>query len=1300
MFVCVKFLEDTVKKLIENGKSNAPSIIKLEGIDRAGFCFIAAYIHSRFPERDILVVLENAREQETIFNDFTTWQKALSFNSNTHRTSLEDNPEPLFFSAWDVLPDDGRLPGVDSLSDRLSTISKLLENKTVRVHGESSGATSLNGEITSPEHKTGVRQGRVVIASAISLIQKTLSPEFLKKRSLFLKVGDRIDPHQISEYLESSFYEPVAKVGQKGEFSIRGGILDVYPLTSDLPIRIEFFGDLIDSMRFFDPITQISQSSIQNAVLPPAGEFAIIKNFYNTTHARKPVESAVTSEKQYKGGDGIANFQNNQKLEDPEIDDDAGNVASSLLNYFNREAIVVLCEPEKIKESLETFCSDYGEDSPLYCSWDDLITQASSTGISIIELHEEIKGESTKYDSNEFPSLNSENTPYRGENVFLANNLRGILDSLEAWRPLVDHVDDYQLNQLQTQTFFNQIREWITSGFSAIIICPQQSQFDRFKELWEEFGLDKKELPRGIHSTIPAEIFQTDGSNSTHELRQKNGQILFYSGSIYRGFIIPEAKVVVISDSEVFGRIKCPQPRSLKLKYRSQFFHHLIDISDLEEGDYVVHVNYGIGKFLGLTKLSESQKSNGKGEEYLVIEYAPSKEGQEPPKLYVPVSESHLITKYIGSGRGRPILNKLTGKKWQKTKEKAENAIKDYAAELLSLQAERISSPGFAFPPDTPWQHDFENAFEFEETPDQLQAILETKMDMESPKPMDRLVCGDAGYGKTEVALRAAFKAVMSGKQVAVLVPTTVLAQQHYMTFTARMAAFPINICMLSRFKTKAKQKELIEKIAEGTIDIVIGTHRLIQDDVKFHDLGLLIIDEEQRFGVLHKEKLKFLKRKVDVLTLSATPIPRTLYLALMGARDMSIIQTPPHDRLPIETIVARYDDNLVRDAIRRELNRGGQVYYLHNQIYDIEEVGEKLKELVPEARIVIGHGRMPAGKLEKVMSDFVSGKADVLLSTTIVENGLDIPNANTIIIDRADKYGLSDLYQLRGRVGRYRRQAYAYLLIPRHVELLADARKRISAIKQYSTPGSGFKVAMRDLEIRGAGNILGVEQSGHIAAIGFHLYCQLLNQAIKSLKGQKPGVIKNVTARFDFLITNPAQEIPRPTISQKQRRKERPTFFVPREVAYYCEDDDESWRDEEEQSPIEYAPAYIPADYIQDYSQRTEIYRKIAQASTLEELAQVENEIKDRFGKMPDAVKYFLKIEEVKIIAAEKGVTSIETEGNKLKILRNNDYLMIGGKFPRLTKIKPEAKLREIIFLLKSLKYSILVNRYLKIFV
>ncbi len=486
------------------------------------------------------------------------------------------------------------------------------------------------------------------------------------------------------------------------------------------------------------------------------------------------------------------------------------------------------------------------------------------------------------------------------------------------------------------------------------------------------------------------------------------------------------------------------------------------------------------------------------------------------------MSEAHLVSKYVGAGKIRPPLHTLGGARWAKTKAQAEAAVRDVAADMLAVQAARSLQPGHAFPADTEWQREFESSFIYEETPDQWRAIVDAKRDMESPKPMDRLVCGDVGYGKTEVAIRAAFKAAMGGKQVAVLVPTTVLAQQHFNTFCERMAEYPVRIELLSRFRTRREQAQVIKGLGAGSVDIVIGTHRLLQSDMEFKDLGLVVIDEEQRFGVLHKERFKQLRMMVDVLTLTATPIPRTLHLALAGARDMSTIETPPQDRLPVETIVSQYDERLIRDAIQREINRGGQVFYLYNRVLDIEVVAQNGCAARSRARIAVGHGQMHSDQLEEVMTTFVNGETDVLLSTTIIESGLDIPNANTILIDRADRFGLSDLYQLRGRVGRYKHQAYAYLLLPRHAGLLTDARKRISAIKQYSSLGSGFKLAMRDLEIRGAGNLLGAEQSGHITAVGFELYCQLLRKSVQGLKGEKSPPRVEVQVRLDFLALNP----------------------------------------------------------------------------------------------------------------------------------------------------------------------------------
>jgi transcription-repair coupling factor (superfamily II helicase) len=733
-------------------------------------------------------------------------------------------------------------------------------------------------------------------------------------------------------------------------------------------------------------------------------------------------------------------------------------------------------------------------------------------------------------------------------------------------------------------------------------------------------------------------------------------------GALSRGFLCDDVKLVVVTDAEIFGRYKIQRPRRLKSPHALATRSALdIDFTELEEGDLVVHIQYGIGRFLGLKTLPASSRDARAetrdptpGTECLVIEYAPAHSGDELPKLYVPVSEAHLVGKYVGAGKAHPPLNTLGGSRWRKAKEQAERAVRDVAAELLQIQAVRESQPGHAFKPDAPWQREFESAFIFEETPDQWRAIQETKTDMEKPKPMDRLICGDVGFGKTEVAIRAAFKAVMDGKQAAVLVPTTVLAQQHFNTFRERMADYPVRIELLSRFRSRRQQQRVVQDLANGAVDIVIGTHRLIQNDIIFKDFGLVVIDEEQRFGVLHKEKFKRLRTLVDVLTLSATPIPRTLYLALTGARDMSTIQTPPHDRLPVETIVTQFDERVIRDAIQRELNRGGQVFFLHNRVMTIQTVAGRLKRLLPHARIVVGHGQMDADELEEVMTKFVNGEADVLLSTTIIESGLDIPNANTIIIDRADRFGLSDLYQLRGRVGRYKHQAYAYLLLPRHVSLLTDVRKRISAIRQYSTLGSGFKIAMRDLEIRGAGNLLGSEQSGHITAVGFEIYCQLLKQSVSALKGEKVKPRVEVSVKLDFLGQ-----------SAVSRESSVATDYGPLTA-------DKS--------------ASLPHNYVTEPQHRIEIYRKLAQATDKTALESLQKELRDRFGPLPPSVELLLQVAELKILASEKAVAVIEVKNDKLMLTRYGDFITLGGKFPRLTKKDAQARLKEIKKLLLAI--------------
>jgi transcription-repair coupling factor (superfamily II helicase) len=642
----------------------------------------------------------------------------------------------------------------------------------------------------------------------------------------------------------------------------------------------------------------------------------------------------------------------------------------------------------------------------------------------------------------------------------------------------------------------------------------------------------------------------------------------------------------------------------------------------------------------------------------LVLEFA------DEAKLYVPLEQAYLVSRYVGAGKKSPPLSSLGDGRWARAKIKAAASIFDYAGQMLAVQAERQTHAGYSFAPDTKWQAEFEHSFPFRETPDQMKTIIDTKIDMERSRPMDRLICGDVGFGKTEVAVRAAFKAVMDGKQVAVLAPTTVLAQQHFEVFRQRMLDYPVRIEMLSRFRSQSEQKKVLKLLREGGVDVVIGTHRLISGDLIFKDLGLVVIDEEQRFGVLHKEKFKELFKLVDVLTLSATPIPRTLYLSLVGVKDMSTIETPPLNRLPVETVVSAYDERLIRAAIDRELERQGQVFFLHNRVVSIERVRDRIVDLCPQARVEIGHGQMDADELEGVMARFIAGKTDVLVCTTIIESGLDIPNANTIIIDRADQFGLADLYQLRGRVGRAEHKAYAYLLLPREMMTVGAARKRISAIKQYSSLGAGFRIAMRDLEIRGAGSILGTAQSGHIVAIGFDLYCQLLKQAVAQLNGQKPRFRLDVDLKLDFVATNEAEFVAAPI---------RSGGLQPGEALG--------------KAPLfERIPAFIPITYISDPSLRIRAYRDVAEVTTHDQLDRLRREWRDRFGPFPPAVDNLFQLIEIKLAAAKSGITRVEVRERKLMLTRRGDFILVAGKFPRLIGAKIEQHLGEILELIKKL--------------
>ncbi|HEV2330909.1 MAG TPA: transcription-repair coupling factor [Verrucomicrobiae bacterium] len=1139
----------SLARRLENGGA-----LTFSGIASPAWPFLAAVIKRTFPQRPLVIITENLKTQEVFQQDLETWLNL----------SPPVSSPLLFYPEWEVLPHEGKLPHSDVISDRLQTLVTLLQQSqnspgTANVSSVSK-PLDLPRSDDPPIWKSAIQQtwksalqgAPAIVTNVIALLQKTFRPDDLRNRVGRMQRGDKIAPLDLIEWLEEQGYEPEAQVSQKGEVALRGGIVDLFPFAGAWPVRLEFFGDDLESLREFDPHTQISRQEIPDVTIPPAGELALLKREQTASLAALP-------------------------------------------DYLPPDAIFLFCDPELLSTRADEYAGRIPADDPFFITWEDFQKKTEkSTTVALSETGGDSEGDG---DSNRIPQF----------------------QSLETFRPLAEYGANPQIAEAQRREFFNQLHRWLRQNYAVHVFCNNDGERQRFQEIWRDYNGQE---------TVPS----------------------LQIGSLSRGFICDEAKLVVVTDAEIFGRYKIQRPRRLKSSHALAARSALdIDFTDLEEGDLVVHLQYGIGRFLGLKNLPASAGKQGETE-CLVVEYAPSGIEVEPPKLYVPVSEAYLVGKYVGAGKAHPPLNTLSGNRWRKAKEQAERAVQDVAAEMLRIQAARETQAGHAFKPDTSWQREFEGAFIYEETPDQITAIADTKGDMEKPRPMDRLICGDVGFGKTEVAIRAAFKSVMDGKQVAVLVPTTVLAQQHFNNFRERMADYPIRVELLSRFRTRRQQQSVVKDLAAGGVDIVIGTHRILQDDIAFKDLGLVVIDEEQRFGVLHKEKFKRLRTLVDVLTLSATPIPRTLYLALTGARDMSTIQTPPHDRLPVQTIVTQYDERIIRDAIQRELNRGGQVFFLHNRVMTIEMMRGKLQMLLPNARVVVGHGQMDADELEQVMVKFVNGEADILLSTTIIESGLDIPNANTIIIDRADRFGLSDLYQLRGRVGRYKHQAYAYLLLPRHANLLTDVRKRISAIRQYSTLGSGFKIAMRDLEIRGAGNLLGSEQSGHITAVGFELYCQLLKQSVSSLKGEKTKPRVDVKVKLDFL------------------GEEQEEFRPGGEVRPFANH------------------ATLPHSYAPDPRHRIDIYRKLAQANEASALKNLEKELRDRFGPPPPPVELLMQIAELKILASDKSVTAIEVSNDKLMLTRNNDYITLGGKFPRLTKKNSKARLKEIKKLLLAL--------------
>ena len=995
-----------------------------------------------------------------------------------------------------------------------------------------------------------------------------------------IRVGGRYEFRAILDRLAGQLrYDSEVLCENPGQFAVRGGLIDVYPVNAQQPYRIDFFGDEIEAIKSFDPTTQ---RSLEN-------------------HDAISISSIQFRRAQVREHNIFGYLPDHMRW----IFSEPGCLIREFPACFHF--------PEEIPSPFPNFQTLFDHRRTNLDKW---------LALTDLDAEDPIFGTSCGR-----RAMNSE--PLSNYRTLSLESELGI--------------DRVNSEQEARKRFLLQVLEWQRESCAIYCVTNNEGEENRLKEILHRDDELKLIHPHYLRGSL------RDGFRITFNHPDDTVHWSLPKGT---------TGVVVLSDSEIFGRYRSSLAgaRRRKLPSRAQV-DQLLDFSDLVEGDPLVHLQHGICFYRGLTTMDV----RGRNEEVISLEF------DDEITLHLPLSESHLLTRYVGLTKIRPKLGRLGTRSWEKTRRAAEKATLDFAADLLNLQAKRNLMEGHAFSPDSDWQVEFEQSFIYRETPDQLQAIEDAKSDLELPRPMDRLICGDVGYGKTEVALRASFKAVMDGMQVAVLVPTTILAQQHLNTFRERVADYPITVEMLSRFRTKSQQSQILSQLRTGRVDIIIGTHRLLSGDISFNRLGLLIIDEEHRFGVGHKEKLKRLKENVDVLNMSATPIPRTLYLALVGARDLSVIETPPLDRLPIHTVVKSYNVDLIKDSISYEIARGGQVFYLHNRVQTIDSVARRLQDLLPDLRIAIGHGQMEDRVLEDIMTRFVAGEFDVLVCTTIIESGLDIPNCNTIIIEGADRFGLSQLYQLRGRVGRFKRQAYAYLLLHRHTQLIDQARKRLSAIRQYNQLGAGFKIAMRDLELRGAGNLLGAEQSGHIAGVGFELYCQLLRQSISRLKGDKGADTIRATLYLDFVVMGEGEN--------RSSGEVRDGFAVLKEA-------------ELARSRIETTEAYLPSSYLEESRLRIDFYRQLAMAPKISEVREIGIALEDRFGPYPEEVQALILVTEIRCLAEEKGILSVETEGDRLKCLRasskKDDYIRIENRFPRLKASAPILRLKEIRTFLK----------------
>ncbi len=1158
--------------------------MRVSGLTPAAKALLIA-MFQRVAGRPLLVVVENNRAAEELlpvvraFAELTGAAPSSSVRPEHPGSAVSDSIVSL--PAPDVLPFEG-----------LSPHPEIQEQRAIALWKIATGAASL------------------VITPVVSALMRLQDREHYAELARLVRRGDTLDPEQLVTHLNTIGYSAVDVVEMPGEYALRGGILDVYPPEADRPLRFELFGDDVESIRKFDPATQRSTTSVEEAILLPLTDTPVREETLAAIHARLSGQRLAGSDHvllaaMRAGGAGLF----------PGWEFYAAAGATQDISSLLPNVAVLVDEPADISRALDQWWARVEEahersgvgnlvrPHDLYLAAEEWQARLHALpGIDLELLGLAATGESY---SNQLPGASSEPAIHQHQ---LGTKNR------ELGTHLLSRTSTRFHGSVPAMT--EEVTKLAADGYRVLFAAPNTGEVERLADIFTEYGIPFR---LGSRTPRPGETYIEDAAY----LAGEEVTTTVVKAFVPDGVLLPDARLAIFGSRDLFDESDIVAQRPLRHKSKTAAFAS--DFRDLQVGDYVVHVEHGIGQYHGLKEIAQGPparadfaragaEGDGQTAEFMILEYA------EGARLYVPLTRLDLVQKYRSAEDARPALSRLGTQQWARTKARVKKAMKDMADELLKLYATRKMAQGHAFPADTEWQREFEDAFEFNETEDQVDAIADIKRDMESPTPMDRLLCGDVGFGKTEVAMRAAFKAVSDNKQVALLAPTTVLVFQHYETFKRRFAAFPITVEMLSRFRTPREQKEIVEKVEAGKVDILIGTHRLLSRDLKFADLGLVIVDEEQRFGVRHKERLKQLRKEVDVLTMSATPIPRTLHMSLVGLRDMSVIETPPQDRMAIETVVAAWDEKLVKSAIERELERGGQCYFVHNRVESIYEMAAKIQELVPRARVIVGHGQMSESKLEKVMMKFVRHQADVLVATTIIENGLDIPLCNTMIVNRADRHGLGELYQLRGRVGRSNRRAYAYLMVPPDVELTPLARRRLAALKEFSDLGAGFKIAALDLELRGAGNLLGGEQSGHIDAVGFELYTSMLERTVRELKGEVEPEEAETQLNLGLNIR-------------------------------------------------------IPGDYILEENQRLRMYKRVAAVESEQQLADVSAELADRYGPPPAAVRNLLEYAALKLLARRLGVAGIERKREQVSVRFNQNAAVDPERLAKFVSSNPGAQ-------------------------